>query len=91
MKVNSIVELQLISQPSQQLKAKSVFAVGDVEGRGVVWNSTNEAVAHLYKSKKGDAVSETEVELKTPRVIDAKGGLYSQVKFDQSHPKNADG
>lgn len=70
------------------VKAK-VFRGGDVEGRGVVWNSTNEAVAHLYKSKKGDAVSETEVELKTPRVVDAKGGLYSQVKFDQSHPKNA--
>ena len=40
-------------------------------------------------TKKGDAVTETDVELKTPRVVDAKGGLYSQVKFDQAHPKNA--
>lgn len=70
------------------VKAK-VFRGGNVEGRGVVWNSTNEAVAHLYKAKKGDAVTESDVELKTPRVVDAKGGLYSQVKFDQAHPKNA--
>ena len=78
-----------INKPTESTVKAKVFRGGDVEGRGVVWNSTNEAVAHLYKSKKGDAVSETEVELKTPRVVDAKGGLYSQVKFDQSHPKNA--
>ena len=79
----------LINKPTESTVKAKVFRGGNVEGRGVVWNSTNEAVAHLYKSKKGDAVSETEVELKTPRVVDAKGGLYSQVKFDQSHPKNA--
>ena len=78
-----------INKPTKSTVKAKVFRGGNVEGRGVVWNSTNEAVAHLYKSKKGDAVSETEVELKTPRVVDAKGGLYSQVKFDQSHPKNA--
>lgn len=78
-----------INKPTESTVKAKVFRGGNVEGRGVVWNSTNEAVAHLYKSKKGDAVSETEVELKTPRVVDAKGGLYSQVKFDQSHPKNA--
>lgn len=78
-----------INKPTESTVKAKVFRGGDVEGRGVVWNSTNEAVAHLYKSKKGDAVSETDVELKTPRVVDAKGGLYSQVKFDQSHPKNA--
>ena len=78
-----------INKPTESIVKAKVFRGGNVEGRGVVWNSTNEAVAHLYKSKKGDAVSETEVELKTPRVVDAKGGLYSQVKFDQSHPKNA--
>lgn len=78
-----------INKPTESTVRAKVFRGGNVEGRGVVWNSTNEAVAHLYKSKKGDAVSETEVELKTPRVVDAKGGLYSQVKFDQSHPKNA--
>lgn len=78
-----------INKPTESTVKAKVFRGGNVEGRGVVWNSTNEAVAHLYKSKKGDAVSETDVELKTPRVVDAKGGLYSQVKFDQSHPKNA--
>ena len=78
-----------ISKPTESTVKAKVFRGGNVEGRGVVWNSTNEAVAHLYKSKKGDAVAETDVELKTPRVVDAKGGLYSQVKFDQSHPKNA--
>lgn len=78
-----------INKPTESTVKAKVFRGGNVEGRGVVWNSTNEAVAHLYKSKKGDAVSETEVELKTPRVVDVKGGLYSQVKFDQSHPKNA--
>ena len=78
-----------INKPTESIVKAKVFRGGNVEGRGVVWNSTNEAVAHLYKSKKGDVVSETEVELKTPRVVDAKGGLYSQVKFDQSHPKNA--
>ena len=78
-----------INKPTESTVRAKVFRGGNVEGRGVVWNSTNEAVAHLYKSKKGDAVAETDVELKTPRVVDAKGGLYSQVKFDQSHPKNA--
>lgn len=78
-----------INKPTESTVRTKVFRGGDEEGRGVVWNSTNEAVAHLYKSKKGDAVAETDVELKTPRVVDAKGGLYSQVKFDQSHPKNA--
>lgn len=78
-----------INKPTESTVKAKVFRGGNVKGRGVVWNSTNEAVAHLYKSKKGDAVSETDVELKTPRVVDAKGGLYSQVKFDQSHPKNA--
>ena len=78
-----------INKPTKSTVKAKVFRGGNVEGRGVVWNSTNEAVAHLYKSKKGDAVSETDVELKTPRIVDAKGGLYSQVKFDQSHPKNA--
>lgn len=78
-----------VTKPTESTVKAKVFRGGNVEGRGVVWNSTNEAVAHLYKAKKGDAVSETEVELKTPRVVDAKGGLYSQVKFDQSHPKNA--
>lgn len=78
-----------INKPTESTVKAKVFRGGNVEGRGVVWNSTNEAVAHLYKSKKGDAVAETDVELKTPRVVDAKGGLYSQVKFDQSHPKNA--
>lgn len=78
-----------VSKPTETTVKAKVFRGGNVEGRGVVWNSTNEAVAHLYKSKKGDAVTETDVELKTPRVVDAKGGLYSQVKFDQSHPKNA--
>lgn len=78
-----------INKPTESTVKARVFRGGNMEGRGVVWSSTNEAVAHLYKSKKGDAVSETEVELKTPRVVDAKGGLYSQVKFDQSHPKNA--
>ena len=78
-----------INKPTESTVKAKVFRGGNVEGRGVVWSSTNEAVAHLYKSKKGDAVAETDVELKTPRVVDAKGGLYSQVKFDQSHPKNA--
>lgn len=78
-----------INKPTESTVKAKVFRGGNVEGRGVVWNSTNEAVAHLYKSKKGDAVAETNVELKTPRIVDAKGGLYSQVKFDQSHPKNA--
>lgn len=78
-----------INKPTESTVKAKVFSGGNVEGRGVVWNSTNEAVAHLYKSKKGDAVSETDVELKTPRVVNAKGGLYSQVKFDQAHPKNA--
>ncbi len=78
-----------INKPTESTVKAKVFRGGNVEGRGVVWNSTNEAVAHLYKPKKGDAVSETDVELKTPRVVDAKGGLYSQVKFDQAHPKNA--
>lgn len=78
-----------INKPTESTVKAKVFRGGNVEGRGVVWNSTNEAVAHLYKSKKGDAVTETDVELKTPRVVDAKGGLYSQVKFDQAHPKNA--
>lgn len=78
-----------VSKPTETTVKAKVFRGGNVEGRGVVWNSTNEAVAHLYKPKKGDAVTETDVELKTPRVVDAKGGLYSQVKFDQSHPKNA--
>ncbi len=78
-----------INKPTESTVKAKVFRGGNVEGRGVVWNSTNEAVAHLYKPKKGDAVTETDVELKTPRVVDAKGGLYSQVKFDQSHPKNA--
>nr|DAW58945.1 MAG TPA: hypothetical protein [Caudoviricetes sp.] len=78
-----------INKPTESTVKAKVFRGGNVEGRGVVWNSTNEAVAHLYKPKKGDAISETDVELKTPRVVDAKGGLYSQVKFDQAHPKNA--
>ena len=78
-----------INKPTESTVKAKVFRGGNVEGRGVVWSSTNEAVAHLYKSKKGDAVAETDVELKTPRVVDAKGGLYSHVKFDQSHPKNA--
>ena len=78
-----------INKPTESTVKAKVFRGGNVEGRGVVWSSTNEAVAHLYKSKKGDVVAETDVELKTPRVVDAKGGLYSQVKFDQSHPKNA--
>lgn len=78
-----------INKPTESTVKAKVFRGGNVEGRGVVWNSTNEAVAHLYKPKKGDAVTETDVELKTPRVVDAKGGLYSQVKFDQAHPKNA--
>lgn len=78
-----------INKPTESTVKAKVFRGGNVEGRGVVWNSTNEAVAHLYKSKKGDAVTETDVELKTPRIVDAKGGLYSQVKFDQAHPKNA--
>lgn len=78
-----------INKPTESTVKAKVFRGGNVEGRGVVWNSTNEAVAHLYKPKKGGAVTETDVELKTPRVVDAKGGLYSQVKFDQAHPKNA--
>ena len=78
-----------ITKPTESTVKAKVFRGGNVEGRGVVWNSTNEAVAHLYKAKKGDPVSESDVELKTPRVVDAKGGLYSQVKFDQVHPKNA--
>jgi hypothetical protein len=78
-----------ITKPTESTVKAKVFRGGNVDGRGVVWNSTNEAVAHLYKAKKGDAVSEADVELKTPRVVDAKGGLYSQVKFDQAHPKNA--
>jgi hypothetical protein len=78
-----------INKPTESTVKAKVFRGGNVEGRGVVWNSTNEAVAHLYKPEKGDAVTETDVELKTPRVVDAKGGLYSQVKFDQAHPKNA--
>lgn len=78
-----------INKPTESTVKAKVFRGGNVEDRGVVWNSTNEAVAHLYKSKKGDAVTETAVELKTPRVVDAKGGLYSQVKFEQAHPKNA--
>lgn len=78
-----------INKPTESTVKAKVFRGGNVEGRGVVWNSTNEAVAHLYKPKKGDAVTETDVELKSPRVVDAKGGLYSQVKFDQAHPKNA--
>ena len=78
-----------VTKPTESTVKAKVFRGGDVDGRGVVWNSTNEAVAHLYKSKKGDAVSEADVELKTPRVVNVKGGLYSQVKFDQAHPKNA--
>lgn len=78
-----------VTKPTESTVKAKVFRGGDVDGRGVVWNSTNEAVAHLYKSKKGDAVAEADVELKTPRVVNVKGGLYSQVKFDQAHPKNA--
>lgn len=78
-----------VTKPTESTVKAKVFRGGDVDGRGVVWNSTNEAVAHLYKSKKGDAVTEADVELKTPRVVNVKGGLYSQVKFDQAHPKNA--
>lgn len=78
-----------VIKPTESTVKAKVFRGGNVEGRGVVWNSTNEAVAHLYKAKKGDPVSEADVELKTPRVVDVKGGLYSQVKFDQVHPKNA--
>ena len=78
-----------VTKPTESTVKAKVFRGGNVEGRGVVWNSTNEAVAHLYKAKKGDAVSEADVELKTPRVVNVKGGLYSQVKFDQAHPKNA--
>lgn len=78
-----------VTKPTESTVKAKVFRGGNVEGRGVVWNSTNEAVAHLYKSKKGDAVTEADVELKTPRVVNVKGGLYSQVKFDQAHPKNA--
>lgn len=78
-----------VTKPTESTVKAKVFRGGNVEGRGVVWNSTNEAVAHLYKAKKGDAVTEADVELKAPRVVDVKGGLYSQVKFDQAHPKNA--
>lgn len=78
-----------VTKPTESTVKAKVFRGGNVEGRGVVWNSTNEAVAHLYKSKKGDTVTEADVELKSPRVVDVKGGLYSQVKFDQAHPKNA--
>jgi len=78
-----------VTKPTESTVKAKVFRGGGVEGRGVVWNSTNEAVAHLYKAKKGDAVTESDVELKTPRVVDVKGGLYSQVKFGQAHPKNA--
>lgn len=78
-----------VTKPTESTVKAKVFRGGNVKGRGVVWNSTNEAVAHLYKAKKGDAVTEADVELKTPRVVDVKGGLYSQVKFDQAHPKNA--
>lgn len=78
-----------VTKPTESTVKAKVFRGGDVEGRGVVWNSTNEAVAHLYKSKKGDTVTEADVELKSPRVVNVKGGLYSQVKFDQAHPKNA--
>lgn len=78
-----------VTKPTESTVKAKVFRGGNVEGRGVVWNSTNEAVAHLYKAKKGDAVTEADVELKSPRVVDVKGGLYSQVKFDQAHPKNA--
>lgn len=78
-----------VTKPTESTVKAKVFRGGNVEGRGVVWNSTNEAVAHLYKSNKGDAVTEADVELKTPRVVNVKGGLYSQVKFDQAHPKNA--
>lgn len=78
-----------VTKPTESTVKAKVFRGGNVEGRGVVWNSTNEAVAHLYKAKKGDAVTEADVELKAPRVVDVKGSLYSQVKFDQAHPKNA--
>lgn len=78
-----------VTKPTESTVKAKVFRGGNVEGRGVVWNSTNEAVAHLYKSKKGDMVTEADVELKSPRVVNVKGGLYSQVKFDQAHPKNA--
>lgn len=78
-----------VTKPTESTVKVKVFRGGNVEGRGVVWNSTNEAVAHLYKSKKGDTVTEADVELKSPRVVNVKGGLYSQVKFDQAHPKNA--
>lgn len=78
-----------VTKPTESTVKAKVFRGGNVEGRGVVWNSTNEAVAHLYKSKKGDTVTEADVELKSPRVVNVKGGLYSQVKFDQAHPKNA--
>lgn len=78
-----------VTKPTASTVKAKVFRGGNVEGRGVVWNSTNEAVAHLYKAKKGDAITEADVELKAPRVVDVKGGLYSQVKFDQAHPKNA--
>lgn len=78
-----------VTKPTESTVKAKVFRGGNVEGRGVVWNSTNEAVAHLYKSNKGDTVTEADVELKSPRVVNVKGGLYSQVKFDQAHPKNA--
>lgn len=78
-----------VTKPTESTVKAKVFRGGNVEGRGVVWNSTNEAVAHLYKSKKGYTVTEADVELKSPRVVNVKGGLYSQVKFDQAHPKNA--
>lgn len=78
-----------VTKPTESTVKAKVFRGGNVEGRGVIWNSTNEAVAHLYKSKKGDTVTEADVELKLPRVVNVKGGLYSQVKFDQAHPKNA--
>ena len=70
-----------INKPTESTVRAKVFRGGNVEGRGVVWNSTNEAIAHLYKSKKGDAVAETDVELKTPRVVDAKAAYIRRLSL----------
>ena len=63
----------------------TVHRGGPVEGRGLAWFSNNEYVAKTYAN---DGVTSTaQVTMQNPRVIDAEGKTFSQIKPELTYTR----
>ena len=63
----------------------TVHRGGPVEGRGLAWFSSNEYVAKTYAN---DGVTSTaQVTMQNPRVIDAEGKTFSQIKPELTYTR----